>query len=221
MQESKTAILIPTYGRADRLSSVVNDIRQNTPEPHAVYFIIEKEDILSFNVCIKNGFKYIFNKYTPSYAGAINTGFEQTHEPYFFLGSDDLHFHKGWLTKCFEKMQNPIRVVGTNDLLNRDVLSSKTSTHSLVSRQYINEQGGTVDNSYPVLYEYKHNYTDWEFIQTARHRGVFTPCLDAVVEHMHPGAKKGPIDETYIKNQATLKEDRATFESRKHLWGEK
>ncbi len=85
------------------------------------------------------------------------------------------------------QMRDPVQVVGTNDLLNTDVLQGTHATHYLIDRRYIDQAGG-VPGAPPgiVLFEgYGHNFTDTEFIAVARARGVFAPCLASVVEHVH------------------------------------
>jgi GT2 family glycosyltransferase len=214
------AILVPTYGRSDRLQKVYENIVANTSVPHNVYFILEAKDKDSANA-LPQEFKgrIIRNYRKPCYAGAINTAYLETDEPFLFAGSDDLNFHKGWDTEIFKVMESDpkIQVVGTNDLLNRDVLAGKTATHYLFSRSYIAKNSGTFDKSAPVLFEYEHNYTDREFIDTAIKRGVFAPCLTSIVEHMHYGNKKNTWDETYERNQSTLSIDKATYEVRMQL----
>lgn len=214
----KVAILIPTFGRADRLFNVHLNAVQSTAIDIGVYFIVEKEDQKSIDALSSLDYSCtIINKRKPSYAGAINTAYEEVMADYYFAGGDDLNFHMGWLEKCLN-LTDMYPVVGTNDLLNREVMHGTHATHYLVARKYLEEQGGTIDNTYPFLYEYEHNYTDREFIETAQRRGVFTPCLDAIVEHIHYGNKKAVYDATYQKNQATLRQDRSLYISRQALW---
>jgi hypothetical protein len=116
-------------------------------------------------------------------------------------------------------------------VLNPYVLAGTHATHYLVSRWYLENAGGVADAPPgdpswpaslrpPVLFEgYDHNYTDTEFIETARARGVFAPCLDAVVEHLHVVAGKAQWDETYRKGAARMGDDEVLFQQRRGLWG--
>jgi hypothetical protein len=141
---------------------------------------------------------------------------------YVFLAADDLNFHPGWDTEVLRVMNalDHIKVVGTNDLLNGYVERGIHATHYLIDRTYINDPGGVIDGEKGhVLFEgYDHNFTDTEFIGTAKARAVFAPCLTSVVEHMHPVIGKGLADETFAKTQANMGPDGDLYESRKHLW---
>ena len=113
-----------------------------------------------------------------------------------------------------------LRVVGTNDLCNPYVSAGMHSTHSLVDRRYLDEVGGTVDagpgSFLPTCFQ--HNYTDTEFIGTAKMRAVFAPCLDSVVEHLHWSLGLTPEDATTAKTIAHLDDDGRLYDERKDLW---
>lgn len=215
-----TAILIPTYGRADKLAHVVADVHENTPELHHVYVIAESDDTATIEAAEKLDCTLIVNERSPSYAGAINTGVNKTSEPLIFCAADDLHFHPGWLTTAAAQMVGPIRVVGTNDLFNPAVLARQHATHFLVDRRYITDPGGVADQDPGVLlYEgYDHNYCDTEFIATARARLVFRPCLQSIVEHLHPLAGKADQDATYERGFRDYDGDAKRYAAREHLW---
>jgi hypothetical protein len=171
------------------------------------------------------------NKRTRNYAGAVNTAYqlmcahpEDTSE-YVFTGADDLRFHPGWAEHCLAAAeQHPgARVIGTNDLFNPYVLQQTHATHYLVDRRYLDSEHGGVPGVPPaehlVLFEgYDHNFTDTEFIDAAKGRGVFVPCMDAVVEHMHVMAGKAQWDATYYKGHAHMQDDYSAFKSREPLW---
>ncbi len=152
-----------------------------------------------------------------SYAEAINITFPGLTQP-FFLGADDINFGPDWERYAMDCMTDGVSVAGTNDLHHKGVLAGETATHYLVRRSYINEMGGTVDRSYPVLFQYHHNYTNTEFILTARARGKFVPCLKSIVERCHWTWDKAPFDPVYEKGTREFAADTAVFESRKHLW---
>ncbi|MBW6431571.1 glycosyltransferase [Patescibacteria group bacterium] len=206
-------IYIPTL-RCYKIPDIIKNLTESTSKKIDIFFILEKDD---FNK-LSGKYPVILNEGSPSYSGAINTAYKKTSGDYFFCGADDLLFHKNWLEIALEKMDGNIMVVGTNDLFNKNVLSGNTSTHSLVNRDYIKKYGGTMDGSFPVLFEYKHNYCDTEFVQTAKKRGVFSPCLESIVEHMHWGNGKSPRDEVYTKGDATVSLDQQTFNERQGLW---
>lgn len=152
----------------------------------------------------------------PSYATAINGGYAVTDEPYLFAAADDLHFHRGWLETAMEKMVDPIRVVGTNDLGNGYVMAGDHATHYLVDRRYLDEVGGDFTagpgSFMPDCYD--HNWTDTEFITVARLRGVFMPALESYVEHLHPVFGKGTRDAVYDRGDRSVHADEAIYRGR-------
>lgn len=201
---SDVAILIPSYGRIDRLEAVVANARDATPGATVVLLLEPDEHAAVIGhggidgavaISTVDGFG--------TYAKAINCGYRNTAEPLLFAGADDLRFHHGWLDAALATMKaTGAQVVGTNDLGNPEVLAGDHATHYLVKRGYLDAVGGVFDQGpgsfMPDCYD--HNWTDREFIATAQHRGVFAPCLDAVVEHCHPAWGKAEMDSTYRKS---------------------
>lgn len=220
IQNHKTVgIFIPTYGRPHELSRVVDNIIENTPfESFTIYFILEESDQASFDVAKNLKAEIIINKGKPCYADAINTAYHKTNEPYFFTGADDLGFYRGWLEEAMKLMIDPIKVVGTNDLGSIPIGVERDATHYLVARDYIKKQSGVIDQPNTVLFSYLHNWTDKEFLETARSRGVYSYSEESKVEHAHPVWNKAQWDETYRKGQRTSEQDRHTYLSRQSLW---
>lgn len=211
------AVLIPTFGRANRIAEVTTNVLESTEHAN-VYFICESDDEASIEtVTFTVGANLIINERTRNYAGAINTGLHATDEPHIFAGADDLWFHNGWYEEAKKLMRYPIRVVGTNDLHNPEVLSGAHATHYLVDRWYA--YTGVPDQMGMMLCEqYQHNWCDTEFIAFATRRGVYAPCLTSIVEHRHWAWGKATIDPTYDKGLRSEPQDRALFEQRKQLW---
>lgn len=192
------------------------------PKTRKFTLLSKKKDKDSIKVLKTNKLLYFINQRSGNYAGAINTAYFKTKEKYFFCGADDLDFRPGWLEKCLEKMVDPIKVVGTNDLHNRDVLHARHATHYLVSREYIKKHSGVFDKKNLVLPEnYSHNWTDREFIEVAKLRKVFAPCMEAVVEHLHWAWRLSTKDETYKKQDGSFKSDAKLYQKRRSLLLEK
>lgn len=198
------AILIPTYGRVDRLDAVVANAREATPGAHVV-LLLEPGEFAQVTGREPEAATLLTRSHGGfgSYAAAINFGYRHTSEELLFAGADDLRFHSGWLDAALATMQaTGAHVVGTNDLGNPEVLAGEHATHYLVRRSYLDQVGGVFDQGpgsfMPDCYD--HNWTDREFIATAQHRGVFAPCLDAVVAHCHPAWGKAEMDATYAKS---------------------
>lgn len=214
---SQVAILIPTYRRAFKIPALTRNALEATPNA-SVYFCCEEDDSETIDaVLATNKAKLIINSRTRSYAGAINTGVLETCEPYVFAGADDLNFMPGWFEYAVDLMNEEVKVVGTNDLGNPEVLAGSHATHYLVERSYA--FNGVVDSPGIMLFEgYDHNYVDTEFIATAKSRNTYAHCHEAIVEHQHWAWNKAIIDDTYNRGIRSESTDRATFISRQHLW---
>lgn len=211
-------IIIPTYGRPHRIADAAANIAANTHGNHRIVFVCEAHDVDSVAAVKAIGLEPVINKRTRNYQGAVNTAYLETDSEWLFCGADDLNFRNGWDVQTLG--HRGARVVGTNDLYNAYVLKGWHSTHSLVHRSYLDELGGVVDEGPgSFLAEcYDHNFCDTEFIATAKMRGEFRPCLDAVVEHLHPAAGKAEMDETYQRSMAEFDRDARMFEMRVSLW---
>lgn len=212
----QVAVLIPTLRRAFRLRAVANNVMQSDSRCVPV-FICEAEDEESIETVDQiEGAQLVINVRARSYAGAINTAVAWMDSDWFFLGSDDLDFRAGWLDSALA-VADGFDVVGTNDLHNPEVLNGTHSTHSLVRGSYA--RNGCVDVPDVCLFEgYRHNWCDTEFIATASARGVFVPCLDSVVEHLHWVWGNNVMDSTYDKGRLSEGLDRQLFSERQKLW---
>lgn len=215
-------ILIPTIGRAHKLQAVYDNAHDNTVGPHQVVFIVESDDSRSIAAATDTGALVVYNTGARTYAGAINSGYHATAGDWLFTGNDDFDFKYGWDTlglAHYEDGKYP--VIGVNDNLNPTVLNMTNSTIHLVARWYLDDIGGVIDEGAGSFYHemYHHNYVETEFIDTAKMRGVFMPCLDAEVHHLHWTAGLSEYDETAaLPAKARGAEDAALYSSRNHLW---
>lgn len=220
------SIIIPSYGRPDKIRAAVENSHQNTVGVHEVVMVVELDQLAQYEdafagIHAASWLSITCNERSRSYGGAINYACDYANGEYIFMASDDLDFHHGWDVEAMHTMLAlpTIKVVGTNDLLNEFVLNGWHSTHSLVDRRYLEDPGGVIGEPGVALFEgYSHNYVDTEFIGTAKARSVFAPCLTSVVEHKHFTVGKSEKDETYEKGYLHLQEDHDLYQSRKHLW---
>lgn len=214
------AVLIPTYGRAHRLADVAANVAENTVTPHRVVFAVEASDTASIEAAKDLDAAVVINTYAASYAGAIQTAYEQVDADFYFTGADDVIFHHGWDAAALAHMDGWVMVVGTDDLLNPFVKAGSHATHYLVDRRYLDEFGGVVDGGPGsfLCQAYHHEFTDTEFIGTAKMRARFRPCFDSVVEHLHAFAGNGVIDDTALKTREHIEDDAATYDARRDLW---
>jgi hypothetical protein len=211
-------VLIPSYGRAARLASVVENVRGASAHVDTVTIIAEADDKATIAAVKALGptARLILNDRERTYAGAINCAVDQVAAEWLFTGSDDLRFFAGWDVQALRLARlTGAKVVGTNDLWNASVLAGQHSTHSLVELAYIRTMGATAD-AIPgkCLHEYHHNFVDPELVQVAMHRDVYAHCHTALVEHMHPLAGKGDMDATYEHGASRYQEDAALFAER-------
>jgi len=136
-----------------------------------------------------------------SWPQKINRSFVETEADWVLLGADDVHFHPGWWQATQGlRDSDKFGLIGTNDLGNPVVLRGEHATHPLISRRYALDYGtfDTPPGSGVVVHEgYRHWFVDNELVATAKLRGKWTPCLESVVEHLHPYWGKGEWDEVY------------------------
>jgi hypothetical protein len=211
-------VVIPTFGRADRLTDVAFNVIENTANLASVTFVVEADDAESIEAvqAIPSSLvRCLLNTGPRSYAGAINIAAGYRDAPWLFTGADDLRFHPGWDESALRlATATGAQVVGTNDLGHPAVLRGEHSTHSLVHRDYIAD-GATAERILgKVLHEYDHCYVDTELVAVARFRRVYAHCHAAKVEHLHPIWDKGSWDETYAAGAANVDADKVEFDKR-------
>jgi glycosyltransferase involved in cell wall biosynthesis len=161
-----------------------------------------------------------------SYAEKVNVGFAHSSAPWVLLVGDDVEFHLGWY-EAAKVYSERFDVIGTNDSLPGRVRNSKVASgdhadHFFVRRAYVDRYGACLDGPgvlAPTVYN--HWFVDEEIIGLADARGVFTPCLEAVVEHHHPGYEGREdlreADPTYMRAVVHSGDDEKLWESRRPL----
>lgn len=223
-------ILVPVLGRPQNAQPLVDSIRENTTVEHRILFLCTQFDVDEINAVAETDADrsiVLWDAGPGDWAKKINQGYRLTSYPFMLLGADDLRFHPRWDTEALHVAEvTGAGVIGTNDLGNATVMRGLHSTHPLVRRSYIDEQG-TIDEPGKVLHEgYHHQWVDNELIQTAQMRDQWAFAKASHVEHMHPfwpvkgqpGVKKGKMDATYEKALSTSSEDHQIFQQRRLLW---
>jgi hypothetical protein len=214
------AILVPVLARPLRAAELVRSIEENTEVPHRVLFLCSPDDSEQLAASRQTGAIVVVVDWRPGagdFARKINLGFELTPEDEFVqIGADDLVFHPGWDTEALRVASvTGAGVIGTNDLHNPNVLRHSSSTHPFVRRAYIDEWGGTFDDSGRVLCElYDHQYVDDELVQTAIVRGQWAFAESSIVEHLHPYQGNAEMDSTYKKALRGTIADRTLYRRR-------
>lgn len=158
-----------------------------------------------------------------SYAENVNRLVAATSSDWVLIVGDDVEFKPGWF-EAARALSDRFDVIGTNDsepgrVRNPDVARGHHADHFFVRRSYIDDEGASLDGPGVLMPEcYRHWWVDREVIGLAKARGVFTPCLDSVIVHHHPGfdgredLRQG--DPTYSAASDAAEQDRRTFMSR-------
>jgi hypothetical protein len=210
-------ILVPARGRPQHLEPLLESIHSTVEAD--VLFLVSSNDarVIQRLDALRQTYLLSPPQRVGDYARKINTGYRHCTTPLVFLGATDLKFHKGWFEAATAKLTNGIGVVGTNDLGNSRTQTSH-STHSLVTREYV-EQYGTIDEAGKILHEgYVHEFVDDELIMTARKRKAYAHASDSFVEHLHPDWGKGEMDASYRQQKSRMRESIGLYRSRSRLW---
>jgi glycosyltransferase involved in cell wall biosynthesis len=214
----EVTILVPVLNRPQRVEPLLESVEAATSEPHVILFIADKGDTPELAALRRMKAKFITVDPPATWATKINEGYRRTETPWIFCGADDLHFHRDWFSRALEWAKSETGVIGTNDLCNPRTMTGAHSTHMLVRRSYIDEQG-TVDEQGKVVHEgYAHEFADDELVQTAIARGVYVHAYDSLVEHLHPWAGKAEDDDTYRLGRQQTVRSRRLFRVRGKLW---
>jgi len=217
------AVLVPALDRPERVEPFVESIGAASVVPITLLWIISPGDTPTQKACEAADVKYVTTPFAlghGDYARKINLGVEITKDPWVFQAGDDITFHPGWDEAALAVAQRSptAGVIGTNDLGNPLVKSGRHSTHSLISREYI-EQQGTIDEPGKALHEgYWHCWVDNELIETAKSRCAYFAARKSRVEHLHWVWHKGREDATYRRGQQRFRQDHALFIERRPLW---
>lgn len=215
------AVLVPVLNRPQNVAPLVESFRATTSgDDAALYFIADADDAAELEAIFEAGAQVIpFSGAEPgTYAEKVNAGFNATTEPWVLPVGDDVRFQPGWLDEA-RKVSDRFDVIGTNDTTgapkNPVVASGSHADHFFVRRAYVDTYGGSLDGPGILAPEvYRHWYTDKEIVQLAKARGVFTPCLASVVEHLHPGYEDKPRDDVYLMAVDSAEADQKTFMQR-------
>jgi len=218
------AVVVPAMKRPENVRRLVSSLQQTTPGA-AVYFICDQDDRAEIDAAAEAGANVIVSDRGHTFAQKVNVGYENTDEPWLFVCGDDVEFKPGWFEHA-ARLSDRFDVIGTNDtsggVKNPDVANGSHADHFFVRRSYIDEHGGCLDGPGVAAPEcYQHWWVDKEIVGLAKARGVFTPCLDSVVEHHHPGYEGREDlrdqDPAYRLAVGHAETDRKTFMSRAPL----
>lgn len=215
MVKQKTAVLIPSYRRADKLttclSSLSKSLSDNERDLVDIFVGLDKHDANSEDVAITRGAMVEWIASNGSGSVPVWNELLRRHPDYqyYVAAADDLVFYPGWLGKSLGAMNVlGYGLVGFNDM-NRD--GSELATHWIADRDFLIKYNGG------VIYApwYKSQWCDPELNEIAKRAGRFTWCEDALVEHIHPNYGKSPSDATYRISESNESLDRDVYNIRR------
>ncbi len=215
-------VLIPVLGRPHNVQALIESLRRNSAGEHRVWFICTQGDRPEIRAVEAEGLTPLIHPHAAgagNFAKKINWAFSQTQAEWVFQGADDIRFSPNWDSHALLVAERTgASVIGTNDLHNPSVRSGGSATHLLFRRSYIEEYGGTFDDSGTVFSEaYDHQFVDNEFVETAKLRGQWAFAKRAVVEHFHPHWGNAQMDATYRKAMRRTLADKHLFNERMRL----
>jgi len=234
-EKDAVAVLVPLYKRTEHIEALADSFRATTKRGEArLVFLWEHGDDEVRDAVLRacgSGIDGISGQQAHladggtahTYAEKLNEGLRVTTEPWVLCIGDDTRLRDGWLDAA-RKLSEEFDIIGTNDSLpgrtrNPKVARGVHADHFFVRRAYVEEYGASLEGPGILAPEvYGHWYTDEEIIRLARARGVFSPCLESIVEHLHPGydgdAKAREADPTYMAAVEHSSTDEQTFRDR-------
>ena len=208
----KTAILVPSLNRPQRLRFAIDNIHANTPEDHRILFCVSDEE--SKRILEEQGEWFLDDSDDEDrrYVTRMN---KLVHEPLalecdaLFFGSDDVIHHDGWLGEALKELEGFSCVV-VNDGHNPN------GTQALIRTEYLAH--AVFDAPGDAFHGgYQHNFADTEQHFTAYKRNQYARAMGSHVEHLHPiwqSANAIPWDETYTNASVGWDHDQALFRER-------
>jgi glycosyltransferase involved in cell wall biosynthesis len=193
-EQDAVAVLCPIYKRTENIPALIESFQKTTtPGYNATLYLVGDDTVV--DKYGGNGIKTLPRTRGESCAQGWNAGFAQTTEPWVLCIGDDVRFHEGWLDEA-RKLSTDFDVIGTNDtageVKHHDVAKGTHADHFFVRRTYVDEYGASLDGPGILAPEcYRHWWVDKEIVELAKARGVWSPCLDSVVEHLHEGFNGG------------------------------
>lgn len=219
-------IIVPVLGRPHRVEPLLASIREGTPSPFSVTFMVSPGDrVMRDKVKDVDAEFYVMSQDNAygDYAMKVNDGIALTKVSYnhewIFTAADDLFFHPGWFEEATKVATPEIGVVGTNDLGNERVMRGEHATHFLARRDYIEERGLIDGEPGKFMFEgYWHEYVDDEVVGTAKARGAWAFAFESHVEHLHPDYGKANGDRMYRMQGRRMMYGRRIYKRREPLW---
>jgi glycosyltransferase involved in cell wall biosynthesis len=220
--------IIPVLNRPKNVSTLINSFLETSPLDRVKILFVTSFDCEEEVKEIKKFSGPIYIGFAPneilSWSQRINWGIiysnvNNNSNNWILCGADDLRFLPNWFEEAEKASKDFDGVIGTNDLGNPRCIMGIHSTHPIVSRKYIMEQG-TIDGELGKLCceLYRHNYADDDLVLTAKKRNAWKHASYIHIEHLHPAWQKANWDSIYQIGNDNWNHDQQLFEYRKRLF---
>lgn len=217
--------LIPVLSRPDRAAKVAESAYDAATVLTRITFLCSPDDDAQIEACLAVPFADTivvpWECGPGDYAMKSNLGFKSTEGTHVFTGADDLVFQHGWDAAALQALGD-LGVCGTRDLGNPATERGAHSTHSLVSRRYVDEIGATYSDGPGVLLHpgYDHQRIDDELVHAAQVRRQWAFSYGPAVEHHHPFWKQYGVsmDATYQKALRGSRADQRLYGQRRRAF---
>lgn len=220
MSDFSITVIVPVLNRPQNVERLIKSFLLNSPNDKVSMLFVTAQS-LQEEIDEINKFKDLGSisigiapEDVVPWSMRINWGINHTTSPWLLCGADDVVFHPSWFEEAEIAAKDFDGVIGTNDLGHPATIAGSHTTHPLVSRKYVIEQG-TLDEKGKFCHEgYQHNYVDVEFVATAKQRGCWRHAPKCIIEHIHPAWNKATWDPVYQKGQDNWNHDRALLIAR-------
>lgn len=226
---TELAVLVPVLNRPGNVAPLVESFLEHCPEGSVLRFICSPGDTAEQKAVAHAHIDNSQVDYRICNGGTwphkINYGAATFPADWYLCAADDIRFTEGWWDATAALRDDPrVGVIGTNDSAtgrgNPRVAAGIHTCHPLIRGSYIRDQGTIDQRGIAVHPGYAHWYVDDELVWTAKQRGAWGYCREAVIEHLHPYWRPDqvPWDATYAAGEANALADGKLFQSRAHLF---
>lgn len=237
---TELAILVPVLNRPQNVAPLVESFLAGCPEDSTLHFLLNRDDRVEDaeidrvlnprdypDALYEVRFEHLYCEGT-SWPQKINEGYAAFADwaDWYLCAADDITFTPGWWEATKELRDDPtIGVIGTNDSAtgtgNPRVAAGDHTCHPLIRASYIRDYGTVDQPGLAVFPGYHHSFVDDELVWTAKIRGTWAFCREAVIEHNHPWWKpeEASWDATYEKGQSSFEQDKSLWMQRCRLLG--
>lgn len=223
--------LVPVLGRPANVAPLVESWETTRPDDSLLVFIgggnQDKKERRAITAVQEQGANVaLLIAPIASWPRQINLGASRVEADWFLCAADDIVFTPGWWERTADLRADPaIGVIGTNDSAdgtgNPAVAAGEHTCHPLIRATYIRDRGTWDGPGQAVCEEYAHWFVDNELVITAKLRGAWAFCKEAVIAHRHPYWFPDEIawDDTYALGESSAEADRDTWFRRSAQFG--